>query len=173
MNNDEINVVFNVIDEKTLQLEENCTIPAKYLDHAKNVSVGELSKYLICEKSLKDKPIDVKTRIKLDIYGMDEEKVIPTGLPPPYNNLVTKTNRKSKIIIPNGRNMTILQQTKYDNDSDNLSLIIKHRDSKNDPALDVIRGIDINKFIGGSNYWKGKYLKYKSKYIQLKSNNSS
>jgi hypothetical protein len=116
-----------------------------------------------------------KTYNQVDVQGMSQYQVVNKGLTPagfgvpngPINSNLRIIDKNSKIIIPNGRNMTILKQTLHDDDSKNISLIFKDADKKNKASITVGKGIDERLLGGGDNYY-GKYMKYKQKYIGLK-----
>jgi len=147
--------------------EEECYIPDQFKEAAIKGGVQGIFKYVQCVN--KNRLVQ-KEQTKLNISGMSQERIVPTGYAPPFHSRVETFNKDSKIIIPNGMNMTIIKQTLHKDDSKNLAVIMKNADTKNEAEVLVTKGIDgrINQLGGSDNYWKKKYLKYKMKYINLK-----
>ena len=112
---------------------------------------------------------------QVDVQGMSQYQIVNNGLPPSsfglppvaFDSNIRVVNKDSKIIIPNGRNMTILKQTLHKDESKNISLIFKDGDKTNKSSLIMGKGIDERLLGGGDNYYE-KYMKYKAKYLALK-----
>jgi hypothetical protein len=149
--------------------EEECYIPDQFKEEAIKGGVQGIFKYVKCvdkNKLVKKEPT------KFNVYGMSQERIVPTGMPYPFESRVEKVLKDAKIIIPNGMNMTIIKQTHNKDDSKNLAIVIKDADNKNDAQLIVTKGIEgrIDQLGGGSDGYYKKYLKYKNKYIRLRNN---
>ena len=116
-----------------------------------------------------------KTYNQVNVHGMSQYQVVNNGLAPSsfglqpvsFNSNLRVVNKNSKIIIPNGRNMTILKSTLHKDDSKNISLIFKDADKTNQSSLIIGKGVDERLLGGGDNYYR-KYMKYKAKYLALK-----
>jgi hypothetical protein len=165
------NVTINTTRVKEYLDKEDCEISERHRKEANEKGVDAILKYVKCKENKKNPPYKEYTRV--DIGGMTQEKLVATGMPPPFNTAVTTTTKNSKIIIPNGRNMTIIKQTIHDDDSKNIGIVI--RDGKDKP-IEVMTDINgkINQLGGGSNgIFKEKYMKYKTKYLNLKLSYSS
>ena len=146
--------------------QEDCYIPEMYKDVAKEANGVEVFKYIKCDKRIKPKKTNEYTQV--DIEGMTQHKIVPTGFAPPFNTAVLNVEKKSKIIIPSGMNTTIIKQTIHKDDSKNLAVVMKDS-TKQDKASIEVMPADKVKLSGGSldnNYYK--YLKYKTKYLTLK-----
>ena len=119
-----------------------------------------------------------KVHNQIEVQGMSQYQIVNNGSAPssfglapvPFDSNIKVVNKDSKIIIPNGRNMTILKQTLHKDDSKNISLIFKNADKTNQSSLSMGKGIDERLLGGGDNYY-GKYMKYKMKYLALKKEN--
>jgi len=147
--------------------EEECYIPDQFKEEAIKGGVQGIFKYVKCVN--KNRLVQ-KEQTNLNISGMTQERIVPTGFAPPFHSRVETFNKDSKIIIPNGMNMTIIKQTLHKDDSKNLAVVMKNADSKNEAQLLVTKGIEgrIDMLGGGSDGYYKKYLKYKNKYISLK-----
>ena len=73
--------------------------------------------------------------------------------------------KKQEIIIPNGRDFMVIKESVHKDDKHNVGLVFKGKDL-------ITIETDLNekiKKMGGSQDYYNKYLKYKNKYLQLKS----
>lgn len=102
----------------------------------------------------------IKTLIK-DKYGNDVR----------ISTLTVDGIRKPEVIIPNGRGFMVVKESLYEDDRNNVGLIFQDR-KKNQDIEPIIVTTGLEKRIeqmGGSQKNYNKYLKYKNKYLQLKS----
>jgi endonuclease/exonuclease/phosphatase family metal-dependent hydrolase len=73
--------------------------------------------------------------------------------------------KKQEIIIPSGRDFMVIKESVHKDDKNNIGLVFKGKDL-------ITVETDLNekiKKMGGSQDYYNKYLKYKNKYLQLKS----
>ena len=73
--------------------------------------------------------------------------------------------KKQEIIIPNGRDFMVIKESAHKDDKYNVGLVFK---GKNLITIETDLNEKIKK-MGGSQDYYNKYLKYKNKYLQLKS----
>jgi len=76
--------------------------------------------------------------------------------------------KEPKIIIQEGRNFTIVKETRSKNDKDNLGVIINEGDETEIKVMNNLNQDFEPRMAGGDANYYGKYMKYKIKYIELK-----
>jgi hypothetical protein len=164
-NNDNNKITINATQIKENLDQEDCYIPDQFKDKVKESNGIDAFKYIKCDKRIKPKQTKEYTQVNID--GMTQYSVVPTGLAPPFNSRITTITKDAKIIIPNGMNTTIIKQTIHKDDSKNLAVVMKDATKQDKGSIEVMPANNIQLYGGGDGYYK-KYLKYKSKYIALK-----
>jgi len=109
------------------------------------------------------------------LYKIIPQSLITAQLPLPLPLPMSNTNqpygisvygmKKQEIIIPNGRDFMVIKESAHKDDKYNVGLVFK---GKNLITIETDLNEKIKK-MGGSQDYYNKYLKYKNKYLQLKS----
>ena len=103
------------------------------------------------------------------LYKIIPQSIITAPLPMSNTNqpygISVYGMKKQEIIIPNGRDFMVIKESVHKDDKHNVGLVFKGKDL-------ITIETDLNekiKKMGGSQDYYNKYLKYKNKYLQLKS----
>ena len=76
--------------------------------------------------------------------------------------------KEPKIIIQEGRNFTIVKETRNKNDKDNLGVVITENGETEVKVMNNINQDFEPRMAGGDAHYYDKYMKYKIKYLALK-----
>jgi hypothetical protein len=76
--------------------------------------------------------------------------------------------KEPKIIIQEGRNFTIVKETRNKNDKDNLGVVINEGAETEIKVMNNINQDFEPRMAGGDAHYYEKYMKYKIKYLALK-----
>jgi hypothetical protein len=80
--------------------------------------------------------------------------------------------KEPKIIIQEGRNFTIVKETRNKNDKDNLGVVINEGAETEIKVMNNINQDFEPRMAGGDAHYYEKYMKYKIKYLSLKEKGS-
>jgi hypothetical protein len=87
----------------------------------------------------------------------------------PKQNLIVNLE-KPKIILQEGRKFLVIKQSKYSNDEKNIGVVIRNKDYGINLTVtnNINDQLNKNQLGGNNDFYYQKYLKYKSKYLELK-----